>query len=566
MFLYIPMSIFDKRFIFVTILISPVIPSMRKLTTILLLLSISIAYGQNSNHIDQIINGKRKQIDRIDPENTSTTAVLYSTFSKELVKNKKLNQEDLTIVKVYYVYTQYRQSKEFDQKALDRKRFLELEEMIPGITGDPLIEWEILEQTECLDYRQGPSYFHGFVLVHRPLPESDNRNEEIKRLMQYLNNEVDTIAEIPLDLIAQKLNKADSTISTTVKLPDSKASFKDGDYALYQYLQNNMFPSEITTKRHDVWVNVDFRVDPFGRIQNINFKNDSTPGYIKDKLSEVLVSMPSWTPAKSDGKDVNSDVSMEIRVSFSRAVNGMYIKDGTRPSFMKEMENSTMILPKDEKEREERHMKFLKGSTIYKGLNIVPKKEKLAVVMDVTGSMYMHIAALKRWVEFNPDSLQITSYSFFNDGDDKPTREKKKGETGGIYLTTDREKTIGTIETAMLKGGGGERPENDIEAVLYALTIDTLCDAILLIADNYSEIRDLSLLKDVSKPVNVLICEAPKYIRPEYLEVAYKTGGYLLMNGKKFDLKQLQKGDQIQIGVGTYRYDGNFFKMLEEDV
>ena len=84
---------------------------------------------------------------------------------------------------------------------------------------------------------------------------------------------------------------------------------------------------------------------------------------------------------------------------------------------------------------------------------------RYALVMDVTGSMAPNIAAMKRWIEKNASNMDFTSFSFYNDGDGKPTSQKKKGETGGIYMTTSVDEIGQVIEKAVLAGSGGEISE-----------------------------------------------------------------------------------------------------------
>src|SRR5690606_34139262 len=111
----------------------------------------------------------------------------------------------------------------------------------------------------------------------------------------------------------------------------------------------------------------------------------------------------------------------------------------------------------------------------------------------------------------------FTSFSFFNDGNNAATKNKKIGKTGGIYFTKSISEINKQIKEAMQMGNGGEAPENDIEAILYAIENDNLADEIVLIGDNYSAVRDLELLKEISKPVHVILCAAPKFVRNDYL-------------------------------------------------
>ena len=112
--------------------------------------------------------------------------------------NKNVLNE-LTIVKVYYIYTQFRQSETFEQLELDRKRFDKLSTYIPGILEDPYIEWEVIEQTGCENPEEGDDYFHGFVLVHRPRMTEEERQREIEKLSAFLDDPTQEFVEEKLD-------------------------------------------------------------------------------------------------------------------------------------------------------------------------------------------------------------------------------------------------------------------------------------------------------------------------------------------------------------------------------
>ncbi len=115
----------------------------------------------------------------------------------------------------------------------------------------------------------------------------------------------------------------------------------------------------------------------------------------------------------------------------------------------------------------------------------------------------------------------------------------------------------------MRKGSGGERPESDIEALLHTQEKDTLCDVILLIGDNYSEVRDLELLSTLNKRVNVLVCSLKGSVRPDYLLIAKNTGGYLLYNGERIAVQSVRKGEILSMGSYQYDYNGKEFKVRD---
>lgn len=535
---------------------------MKHFTAFLLILCSSLSKAQDIIQIDELVKMKRTKIDRVEASNSSTTTLIPSSFSEEQLKSFP-GLRDLTIVKVYYVYTGFRLNPGFDQHSLDKKRFRKLHDRYPELFIDPLIEWELLEQTSCESPATGSSFFHGFIIVHRPLADSKDREEEVRRLMAFLEDPDSGFDDPALDPVEGQLKNAAETTTTDSKkeeIADRQAEFKAGKFAMYEYLHSNIYSKEVVDKRKDLWVEVDVEVDEYGKIGQLEFKDADQPEYVKDVVSDALKNMPDWNPAISKGQAVSSDVNLSIRVSYSRIVSGMYMRDGVKPAF-DEGELPDDLLEQKEKEIKQDRKEALKHSTVYRSMDLLNKDEKYALVMDVTGSMAPHIAALKRWLMSNPEDLAITSYSFYNDGDNKPTIKKKKGETGGIYMTSQLEKTTETIQEAMMNGSGGETSEADIEAVLFAIKMDTLCESVLLVADNYSDIRDFSLLKDVDRKVNVLLCAAPEAIRVEYLTLVKKTGGILLLNGEKVQLDSMKKGDKIVLQNRVYQYTGSGYKL-----
>jgi hypothetical protein len=536
---------------------------IKLLTTLLLVLFGVYVYAQNTSRIEKLVSLKRTQTEFVSAENTATTTAISSIFAQEQVAKSKEGLKELTIIKVYYVYTKYKRSSGFNQKELDRKRFRSLEEVFPEIIDDPYVEWELIEQTGCKDYTEGTDYFHGFVLVHRPMMSEAQRLDEINRLSQFFKDPKDEFSEPVIDIIQQKIKKKEGTSSEVLpSKPDLPAKFIDGEYALFNYFQNNLkVTKEVSTKRDDLWVDVRFEVDENGVVSQITFEGEYA-SYIQDAVREVISTMPEWQPASLNDESVSSEVNLQVRVSYSRSVNGMYKRDGSKPTFSDDVGAPGLVIESSESEKNENEkITAIKSTAVYLGMSIADPSEKIALVMDVTGSMTVNVAAMKRWISNNPESLTITSYTFFNDGDGKRTRKKSIGGTGGQYLTRSMSEVEETIKTAMSAGSGGERSESDVESLLYAAEHDSLCDALFLIGDNYSEVRDLSLLKELNKKVHVLVCSARNAVRVDYLNIVRSTGGTLILNGKKVDLMNIEKGGSIQIGKTLYDYNGKIFRI-----
>ncbi len=518
--------------------------------------------AQTNPKFEQILKQKRTEITQIEVAPSKSTSLVPSTFAENDVAFKKSVDElkELTIIKVYYVYTKYRQSSSFNQLNLDRKRFERLNAAFPELISDPYVEWEIIEQTACTSPEMGSTYFHGFVMIHRPILSEKERLAEISRLENYLKNPTDIFVQEKIDLIDSQLHPTGGSSTNSTLIPDQEAHYKDGPDAMLTYLKHALRTDEIALKRDDQWVKTKITVAKTGQISKVELV-DEQPERVKNTVIEAITMMPNWEPARRDSIALDSELMLEIRVSYSTSVNGMYLINGQRPSLESNPlyeKPSDLIQLYDGASPQEI---FMKQAPVYKGLDLMDRNEKCALVMDVTGSMTEHVAAMKRWVLSHNDSVKFTSFTFFNDGDGIPSRKKKIGETGGIYSTFDVGAINNVVTETMRRGSGGERPENDVEAMLFAQTRDTTFDAILLIGDNYSEVRDIELFKKIKKKVNVLICSTKTSIRPEYLMMAKKSGGYFLYNGEYIDLKNVLKGQILSIGSCQYDYDGENFEV-----
>lgn len=512
------------------------------------------------NKFENILSGERTRTEKISPENTRTSTLLPSNFALHDVAELKASLDELTIVKVYYVYTAYKKSPTFNQNALDIQRLYQLSTIIPKITSDPYIEWEIIEQLGCTDYTMGQEFFHGFVLIHRPIVTENERTMELELMNAFLKNPKGEFKIESLDILKLDPSENIELDSKEVEILNQKANFQKGNYALYDYLRLNMFNEKISSNRDDVWVYVEITLDSVGKFSNLDFKKECKD-YIKDEVKLTFKDMPDWSPEMKNGLPVESKVNLEIRVSYNRDVNGIYTIDGQRPSFSKKDMDAKRLEDLDLSNDEIEKLISLESSPIYKSLELLDS-EKIALVMDVTASMNSKLAGLNWWIFNNEDTLRLTSYTFFNDGDKQSNNKKKVGFTGGFYQTNLIGQVASTIMEAMYAGSGGDSEENDMEAVLFALTSDTQCEAALLIADNCSEVRDMSLLNGVNKKIHVLVCANPNVVRVEYLDIAKRTGGDLIVNGIRYKLDSLKIGDQYAVGKATYRLTITGFKHI----
>ncbi len=213
-------------------------------------------------------------------------------------------------------------------------------------------------------------------------------------------------------------------------------------------------------------------------------------------------------------------------------------------------------------------------SSIYRILNRFPNWQNMALVNDCTGSMYGYNIEVMTWFA-QQDRLNSRTkwFTFFNDGDFKPDHKKRIGRTGGVYMI--RSQTFADAKKLMLRtmmsGGGGDTPENDMEAVLMTAKNCPDCEHIVLVTDAWSAVRDIRLLKKYIKkyniPIRVILCGAQRGIAPEYLTMAHLTGGSVhTIEQDLLQLSQTAPEGEIKIGYFVFKLLGKEFVLYKRDI
>lgn len=192
------------------------------------------------------------------------------------------------------------------------------------------------------------------------------------------------------------------------------------------------------------------------------------------------------------------------------------------------------------------------------------------VVQDVTGSMHPYLTQTLLYLQGHIQQNTTEKFVFFNDGDDRP--DGPIGSSGGCYYAS--ADNVGDIQTkafeAMRRGKGGKAPENDVEAMLFGLQQFPHCEGIVLIADNFSRVRDLTLLPQLmnaGKPVRVVVCGVAKgdVVNLDYIYLARFTGGSIhTIDDDLTDLADKKDGDAFKIGAQYFRLEGNTIKLIHQ--
>jgi hypothetical protein len=90
-----------------------------------------------------------------------------------------------------------------------------------------------------------------------------------------------------------------------------------------------------------------------------------------------------------------------------------------------------------------------------------------------------------------------------------------------------------------------------------------MCQNNILIADNWSNIKDYSLMKFVNKPIKIILCGAFLGVNTQYLDLAKATGGSIhTIEEDLTELSALNEGEILKILGKKYIIEKGKFKML----
>jgi hypothetical protein len=198
---------------------------------------------------------------------------------------------------------------------------------------------------------------------------------------------------------------------------------------------------------------------------------------------------------------------------------------------------------------------YFQDTTVSAVLNRNKNWDKMLINCDLTGSMSPYSAQLFVWHRLNIDKNKIQHFVFFNDGDMTPDNKKNAGNTGGIYYSkADNFDDLKEVAYKCMRNGyGGDAPENDIEAMLKGFKKCKDCGDVILIADNWANMRDYEFIDKIDRPVRIILCGTQFGINKQYLDLARATKGSVhTIEEDISNLMDLREGEEITISGHTF--------------
>lgn len=496
--------------------------------------------------IQYVLKTAPRNVEKYTKSTRKDVLFLETAFNNAIFSDKEAVQslKNKVILKIELVYTTYRKSETFDQHSLNRKRLESLFLSAPNCLNQEGIEWILLAQTGCTSAEEGKAFFHGFVITYRDLPDAVSTKVETNFIREVAAGKIKSYAyDTYLKRETEKIERDSlDAIEPVIVLP----KFPHSEQARINYFSKYLtFPAEASGPAK---IDVQFILSKEGKITKIVFPNNPEPSPYKDEVRDFIQSMPDWTPGTINGRP--SECMIQFSVDFMN-------RGSVIPSPLEIF--ATEVPPKAKSKLPAYNYAAIKPAPSSNQVSNALQKvdwKNATLVCDVTGSMAPFNAQIVEFIQSQLKSKQQApqQFVFFNDGDNRKDKSKKIGQTGGIY--TCKSSSLDTITELMVsvmeKGSGGDLPENNIEALMKAQETYPTTQKLILIADNFASPRDMSLLKNVTVPVHILVCGG-SVLNEDYLDLAYQTKGSLSFGGKDYtDFYDFEDGATIQIGKIIY--------------
>ncbi len=184
------------------------------------------------------------------------------------------------------------------------------------------------------------------------------------------------------------------------------------------------------------------------------------------------------------------------------------------------------------------------------------------LVCDLTTSMYPYATQLVAFLKRYASSASVQGMIFFTDCDSLGQQTYLGGPPGQMFITHGRD--AATTLPVLLRAARNtvhneDNDENDVEALLVAQREFPQAKHLILVADNISSVKDITLLHKVSKPVHVVLCGTTNSssglaYQPDYATIASQTNGSLHTLEDDISPEMLTATTTLRVGEHYYRY------------
>ncbi len=181
----------------------------------------------------------------------------------------------------------------------------------------------------------------------------------------------------------------------------------------------------------------------------------------------------------------------------------------------------------------------------------IDKWKNIVIVCDITSTMFPYTTQVFDWMNENTDNQSIKGIVFFTDCDS--LGRQTRGRLPGKMFTVRSKDELVLWDTMFAAINNTEnnkdKPENNIEALLYAQKHFPDADEFVMIADNSTQVKDMKQLSKVKKKVHIILCgetyEKNVAFQSDYIQIAKKTKGTI--HTLEDDIENIAKVKEMSI-------------------
>lgn len=514
-----------------------------------------------------------------ESENEFPCIFIPSDFAQDFVRSQQKfdSLKNCAIIRIDLAYSLFKTDKHFDQQKLNLSRWNALINNYPDLFVNAVTGYYNVCQSVASTSEEAMKLKHGFFVYYTPVSDSVLRGTELES-MNFLISQLEKPSsgssakthELPVGhepAIVSKQKKISVTKRKKSKDPNACRSAFFGNlstgYGIDDYLNELKPYHSIFQKKQKIKLGI--VVNQYGTISSIQIPYSSSRKFT-DRIVSAMFMMGAWNPAYAKRRFQKSTV--ELVINYDK-VNGYSVDERTlAPKFICECgaidDDSIFIEEKPITSTGGSSNEIWQNNVVYSVLKRIGPRKNSLMIMDVTGSMYPYIeSALKILSDtLMSKHTNLKAMVVFNDGDNRKDRFKEAGKTGGVYYSENNDPVALAkfISNAMHKGGGGDCPENNIEATIKGIESCSDCNDIIMIADNFATPRDTKLIEQVSKPIHWILCGFGECVNPEYLDLIRANKGFgHTFHSDFYGLESLKNGDSVEIdGVNYQLSDGKF--------
>lgn len=197
----------------------------------------------------------------------------------------------------------------------------------------------------------------------------------------------------------------------------------------------------------------------------------------------------------------------------------------------------------------------------------IDKWKNVVIVCDITSTMFPYTTQVFDWMNENTENTSIKGIVFFTDCDS--LGRQTRGRLPGKMFTVRKKDELVLWDTMFAAINNTEnnkdKPENNIEALLYAQKHFPEADEFVMIADNSTHVKDMKQLSKVKKKVHIILCgetyEKNLAFQSDYIQIAKKTKGTIhTLEDDIENISKVKEMSVVRVGNIYFRFHkGKFY-------